>query len=69
MILGQTEWDWSSKETPNQQRARLVTRFIDLPHSPMEWAEILLGDLSTLRMPTTGEIDLILRPNRPDVLR
>ncbi|KAJ5347425.1 uncharacterized protein N7506_000678 [Penicillium brevicompactum] len=64
-----TEWKWISKETPDQQRARLVKQFIDLQHIPRAWAEVHLGDTSTLRVPTMEEIDIILRPYRPDILR
>ncbi|KAJ5367721.1 hypothetical protein N7541_001662 [Penicillium brevicompactum] len=63
------EWNWISKETPDEQRTRLVKQFIDLQHIPRVWAEVHLGDTSTLRVPTTKEIDIILRPYRPGILR
>lgn len=69
LILRQREWNWISKETPDEQQTRLVKQFIDLQHIPRAWAEVRLGDTSTLRVLTTKEIDIILRPYRPDILR
>ncbi|CAI7633482.1 unnamed protein product [Penicillium manginii] len=67
-------WSFSSTKTPNQQRSRLVTEFLNLNTLPFKWFK--MPDLKDLpaqgtgfRLPTTEEIDIILRPYRCENLR
>lgn len=67
-------WDFSSTETPDQQRNRLVTDFLNLNILPLTWFEIpedlpAQGSASGFRLPTTEEINVILRPYRCEKLR
>ncbi|KAJ5400957.1 hypothetical protein N7465_011446 [Penicillium sp. CMV-2018d] len=65
-----TNWDYSSTETTDQQRTRLVAGFLDLNLIPMEWLDEDWESLSNPpRTPTAEEIDTILRPYRVDALR
>jgi hypothetical protein len=65
----QTNWNYSSTETPDQQRTRLVAEFLDLNLIPIEWVEDWESLPDPPRAPTSEEIDTILRPYRVDALR
>lgn len=57
-------WDGLSKESPQQQRSRLIQNYLDSEEVPREWA------VATAHIePTSIQIDTILRPWRPDTLR
>ncbi|CAI7571762.1 unnamed protein product [Penicillium manginii] len=65
-------WDFSSTEPPDQQRSRLVTDFLNLNIIPLKFFKIpetLPDHRSGYRLPTTEEIDVILRPFRSEELR
>ncbi|KAJ5089174.1 hypothetical protein N7532_007858 [Penicillium argentinense] len=65
-------WDFSSTENPDQQRSRLVTDFLNLNILPLKWFKIpkdLPAQGFGFRLPTTEEIDIILRPYRCEELR
>lgn len=63
----QRYWDYTATEPPEQQRLRLIGRFLDLDEIPREWDPVNYGAPS--RIPTAEEIDIVLRPWRSDVLR
>ena len=65
----QTNWNYSSTETPDQQRTRLVAGFLDMNLIPIEWIEDWDSLPDPPRAPTMEEIDTILRPYRIDALR
>lgn len=70
----QTHWDYSSSDTPSQQRQKLVAGFLDQKIIPLEWDpeegwDGLPGHIPPPRVPTPEEIDLILQPYRSDLLR
>ena len=65
-------WDYSSPETAEQQRLRLIHQFLNLDEINRDWdpTDHTWGDLDeTSRIPTTEEIDIILRPWQPDHIR
>ncbi|CAI7674334.1 unnamed protein product [Penicillium pancosmium] len=67
-------WDPSSTETPDQQRCRLVTEFLNINIIPLDLFHIperlpVHTSFGSLRLPTTEEIDIILRPYRSEELR
>ncbi|OQE85796.1 hypothetical protein PENNAL_c0023G00096 [Penicillium nalgiovense] len=64
-----TNWNYSSTESPDQQRRRLVAGFLDLNLIPIEWVEEWESLPDPPRAPMTEEIDTILRPYRVDALR
>ncbi|KAJ5555618.1 hypothetical protein N7535_008052 [Penicillium sp. DV-2018c] len=64
-----TNWNYSSTETPDQQRTRLVAEFLDLNLIPIEWVEDWESLPDPPRAPTADEINTILRPYRVDALR
>ncbi|RMJ24446.1 hypothetical protein PHISP_04696 [Aspergillus sp. HF37] len=65
-------WDFSSLETADTQRLRLIHQFLDLDEIPAEWDPTLhAGESEVLpsRIPTVEEVDTILRPWRSDNVR
>jgi hypothetical protein len=66
-------WNFSSSETVEQQRLRLIHQFLDVDEILEEWDpadRTEVGDWEKkARIPTTEEIDTILRPWRPDHIR
>jgi hypothetical protein len=66
--ISQRYWHFAAAEFPTQQRLRLIRQFIDLDEIPREWDPVNYGKPPP-RMPTVEEIDVILRPWRPDELR
>jgi hypothetical protein len=66
--ISQRYWDFTSTESPNQQRLRLIRQFTDLDEIPREWDPVNYG-IPPPGMPTAKEIEVILRPWRSDELR
>ncbi|KAB8254984.1 hypothetical protein BDV32DRAFT_142450 [Aspergillus pseudonomiae] len=63
-------WDHAMtvRESPDQQRIRLIRQFLDLDEIPQEWLPTHEGG-PLPRTPTEEEVNAILRPWRPADLR
>jgi hypothetical protein len=68
----QRHWNYSSTESPDDQRQRLVHEYMQLEEIPQEWDPTdfnLYPSRKPTRIPTAEEITVILRPWRSDDLR
>ena len=69
----QRHWDYSSSESVDDQRKRLVREYMQLEEIPKEWdLEAQFAEYSERqpeRIPTVEEVAIILRPWRSDDMR
>ncbi|KAL2811469.1 hypothetical protein BJX63DRAFT_422316 [Aspergillus granulosus] len=68
----QRHWNYSSTESTDEQRQRLVHEYTQLDDIPEEWDPVEVGGAASRqpkRIPTAEEINVILRLWRSDYLR
>ncbi|OJJ54421.1 hypothetical protein ASPSYDRAFT_35128 [Aspergillus sydowii CBS 593.65] len=72
LIENQRHWDYSSSESINDQRKRLVREYMQLEEIPKEWDTTRFTEYSEQqpeRIPTAEEVATILCPWRSDDMR